>query len=138
MGFLRKLVGDKQPGQCSFDGRVIPVTESVDEFIRIVRVEKEPIGLLVRIKDWMLVYGQLLHSTSGIHGSHLFEIREGGPCRVICARCNAKMDAATLATLGPDSVMAAFGVAPVKQCRACGNPNVVIVSARGRRKGTRQ
>jgi hypothetical protein len=62
MDFLRKLFGDKQPYTCNFAGKVVPVTKNVDEFVHIVRVEKKPIGLLVRIKDWMQVYGQLLHS----------------------------------------------------------------------------
>ena len=129
MGFLHKLFGDKQPSQCNFRGKVVPVTKSVDEFTRIVLVEKKPIGLLVKINDWVHVYGQLLHSATGTGKSHPFHIRSRGPCHVICAQCNVKLDGATLAMLGPDSVMSSFGVAPVKQCRACGSPNVIIVSA---------
>lgn len=130
MGFLRKLFGTEKSNQCNFRGKVIPVTKNVEEFVRIVRDEKKAIGLLLGIKDFTHVYGRLLHSAGGTGLSHPLHISATtGPCYVICAQCEAELDEATIAMLGPDSVMAAFGVAPVNRCKACGSTNVLIVSA---------
>ncbi len=137
MDFLRKLFGDKQQSQqqsqCNFADKVVPVTNNLDKFVRNARLEN-PIGLVVRIKDWALTYGELLHR-GGSSTPNLFTISPSASCHLICAQCNVEFDEATLAQLGPDSVMSAFGVAPVNRCHACGSTNVIIVFAEGKQKG---
>ena len=115
---------------CSFAGKVVPVTKNIDKFVRNARLGN-PIGLFVRIKDWTLIYGELLHR-GGSSTPNPFTISPSASCHLICAQCNVEFDGAALAMLGPDSVMSAFGVAPVNRCRACDSPNVIIVSTRGR------
>jgi hypothetical protein len=128
MAFLRKLFGDKQQSQCNFAGQVVQVTNNLDEFVRNVRLAK-PIGLFVKIKDWMLTYGQLLHH-GGSSPPNPFQIGPSASCHLICAQCNVEFDSATIAMLGSDSLMSAFGVAPVKKCPSCSSPNVIIVFTR--------
>ena len=116
--------------ECNFRGQVIQVTEDSGTFIRAILDDMRPYGLQVSIEDFVTVYGELLQRGSGRGGSNPFNISPTeGPCRVICSQCEVEMDEQTIATLGSNSVMAAFGVPPVTQCRECGSTNLVIVSA---------
>jgi hypothetical protein len=129
MAFLRKRDKqpnrDKQPSQCNFAGKVVPVTNNLDEFIRNFHLAK-PIGLSVKIKDWNLTYGEILsHGGSSAHNP--FQIGEEYSCHLICANYNVEFDSALYARMGSDSMMSKFGVAPVNQCPACGSPNAIIV-----------
>jgi hypothetical protein len=110
--------------KCNFRGQVILVTKDVDKFIHTVLTEWKPNGLQVSIESFGGTYGELLH-----RDSKKFHISASkGPCRVICAQCEVEFDEQTIASLGPNSVMAAFGVPPVTKCLECGSSNIIIVS----------
>jgi hypothetical protein len=121
----------KQTGlECNFRGQVIPVTKDSNEFVRVVRDEMRPYGLQISMADFVEVYGELMHSSSRTGRSNPFHISAAeGPCRVICANCEVELDEPTIAALGTNSAMAAFGLPPVIKCPECGNPKAVIVSA---------
>jgi len=116
--------------KCNFWGQVIPVTKDSDKFIRTVLMEMRPYGLQVSMEDFVAIYGELLQSASGTGRSNPFYVSASeGPCRVICAQCEVELDEQTIASLGSNSAMAAFGVPPVTKCRECGSANAIIVSA---------
>jgi hypothetical protein len=115
--------------ESNFRGQVIPVTKDSGKFIRTVLNEMHPYGLQVSMEDFVAVYGELLQTASGTGRSNPFHVSAvEGPCRVICAQCEIELDEPTIAALGTNSAMAAFGFPPVTQCRECGSTNAVIVS----------
>ena len=117
--------------KCNFRGQVIPVTKDSGKFIRSVLNEMRPYGLKISMEDFGAVYGDLLDELpSRTPSSNPFYISpSNGPCRVICAQCEVELDEPTIAALGSNSVMAAFGVPPVTKCREYGSTNAIIVSA---------
>lgn len=118
--------------ESTFRGEAIPVTDSVDDFIRLALHKGKTCGLSVRMEEYVRVYGELLHS-GGAPGSHnsLHVSASRGPCYVICEGCEMEMSEQLVAALGSNSLMAAFGLEPVVRCPECGHRNAVIVYAPG-------
>lgn len=123
---LGKLFG-QWPDRCTFDGKTVTVTNDIEKFISAVYENKTPMGLFATIKNWSLVYGELLVGPMGSDRSRLFRIGPKGPCHAICSQCNFVIREELLARLGPDSMMAAFGSKPVNKCPECGNHSIIIV-----------
>jgi hypothetical protein len=114
----------------SFRGQEVPVTKDLGEFVRLVLDGTRPYGLNIQMASFVEVYGELQHSAGGQGRPNPFHISpSSGPCWVICAKCEVELDESTIAALGKNSVMAAFGVPPVLECRKCGNVSAVIVAA---------
>lgn len=113
-----------------FRGKEVPETKDTGVFVQQVLSGKRPYGLRIKMEDYVEVYGKLLNSASGTGPSHPFYVSpSSGPCRVICAECEVEFDEPTIAALGKNSVMAAFGMPPVTKCRGCGSAYALIVSA---------
>lgn len=108
----------------TFRGEEVPVTKDLKEFVRSVSGRDRPVGLLIRMEDFVGAYGELLHN-----GKDTFKISSSnGPCYVICHGCEVELDERTVASLGKNSVMSQFGMPPVLKCPACGHPDAVIVA----------
>jgi hypothetical protein len=113
-----------------FRGQEVPVTKDSGKFVQQVLSGKRPYGLKIKMEDFVEIYGVLLNSASGTGGSNPFYVSaSSGPCRVMCAQCEVELDEPTIAALGKNSAMAAFGMPPVTNCRECGSASAVIVSA---------
>ena len=113
----------------TFRGKEVPVTQETGTFVQSVSKGTRPYGLMIRMEDFVEVYGELLHSSSGTGRSNPFHVSASdGPCWVICSQCEVELDEPTIAALGKNSAMAAFGMPPVIKCRECGNPSAVIVT----------
>jgi len=113
-----------------FRGQEVPETKDTGKFVQQVLIGKRPYGLRIKMEGFVEVYGELLKSASGTGSSNPFYISpSSGPCRVICAKCEVELDEPTIAALGKNSTMAAFGMPPVTKCQECGSAYAVIVSA---------
>jgi len=114
----------------NFRGQEVPVAKDSGEFVQSVLKGTRPYGLMILMEDFVKVYGELLHRAGGQGRSNPFQVSaSAGPCWVICSQCEVELDEPTIAALGKNSVMAAFGMSPVIKCRECGNPYAVIVAA---------
>ncbi|MGB2963019.1 MAG: hypothetical protein WBB69_03445 [Anaerolineales bacterium] len=112
-----------------FRGQEVPETKDTGKFVQQVLSGKRPSGLSIRMEGFVEVYGELLNSASGTGRSNPFYVgASSGPCWVICAQCEVEFDEPTIAALGKNSAMAAFGMLPVTKCQECGSAYAVIVS----------
>lgn len=102
----------------TFRGESLPVMTKLNDFTRAGKS-----GLQIQIENYVEVYGELL-----TRDSRSYQVSPSkGPCYLICAKCEVEIDEQTMASLGSNSVMAAFGVKPVTECRECGSPEIIIV-----------
>lgn len=101
-----------------FRGSPVTVTTSVGDFLR-----GRSSGLMTRISNFPETYGEIQASDARSH--HISP--SSGPCYIICAGCQIEFDEATMASLGTNSVMAAFGMRPVTECPECGSRDMIIV-----------
>ena len=115
----------------NFRGQEVPVTKDPSEFVQTVLKWTRPYGLMIRMEDFVEVYGKLQRAGGGDPGrsNPLHISASAGPCWVICSGCEFELEEPTIAALGKNSAMAAFGMPPVTKCPKCGNPDAVIVAA---------
>jgi DNA-directed RNA polymerase subunit RPC12/RpoP len=100
------------------------VTNELKDFVKSVNLGTAS-GLQISISEFPEIYGELQS-----HGSSEFHISPAnGPCYIICAECGVEFDEQTMASLGTNSVMAAFGAKPVIACKECGSKEMIIVRA---------
>ena len=104
-------------------GVEVPVGRGISEFAR-TRLAGAPAGLLVPMKDFVLTQGELLSTW----GTDRFNISaDQGPCRLVCAGCDAVFSEQFVFSCGSNSAAAAFGMPSHTECSDCGSSEAIIV-----------
>jgi hypothetical protein len=103
-------------------GREISVGRVISQFAE-ARLADAPAGLLLPMKDFVLIQGEL----SSKWGEDAFLISaDRGPCRLVCAGCDAVFSEQFVFSCGSNSAGAAFGLPSHTQCPSCGSGEAII------------
>lgn len=103
-------------------GREVSVGRKTSQFAE-ARLAGAPAGLLLPMKDFVLIQGELL-SKWGKDSFHISADR--GPCRLVCAGCDAVFSEEFVFSCGTNSAGAAFGLPSHTKCPDCGSGEAII------------